>query len=552
MSKTNRSGLKVMFGLIGMVKPLLGFMLLAIIMGTLGNLAAIFITIIGGYGILAVTDSSSLLSLQTVFFAGILLAVLRGILRYAEQLSNHYIAFKILAQLRHQVFASLRKLAPAKLDGSGKGNLIAIITSDIEKLEVFYAHTISPIVIAILTSLIMCTYIGSMSAALALLAMVFYLTAGLVIPVLNGRRGRSKGRMYREKFGALNTVVLDNLYGLDEILQYHQSEKRRKDMMDREQSLNEIQSELKREESSQKITTDSMILIAGAAALAVSGYLVSRGTMDSGQMLLAVIAIMSSFGPVAALSALSNNLNQTLASGDRVLDILQEAPVAADINSKNLEFAGNIQCKEVDFTYAGTTEKNKVLKNFSAQFEENRIYGIFGKSGCGKSTLLKLLMRFYETDSGGVLYNKYSVNEIDTCALRKHISYVTQETFLFQDTIENNIKVAKEDATREEVIGAAQKASIHEFIESLPNGYDTRLGELGDSLSGGEKQRLGIARAFLHGSKVVLLDEPTSNIDSLNEGLILKSLEREKKGKTIILVSHRKSTMSIADSVLEM
>lgn len=552
MSKTNRSGLKVMFGLIGMVKPLLGFMLLAIIMGTLGNLAAIFITIIGGYGILAVTDSSSLLSLQTVFFAGILLAVLRGILRYAEQLSNHYIAFKILAQLRHQVFASLRKLAPAKLDGSGKGNLIAIITSDIEKLEVFYAHTISPIVIAILTSLIMCTYIGSMSAALALLAMVFYLTAGLVIPVLNGRRGRSKGRMYREKFGALNTEVLDNLYGLDEILQYHQSEKRRKDMMDREQSLNEIQSELKREESSQKIATDSMILIAGAAALAVSGYLVSRGTMDSGQMLLAVIAIMSSFGPMAALSALSNNLNQTLASGDRVLDILQEAPVAADINSKNLEFAGNIQCKEVDFTYAGTTEKNKVLKNFSAQFEENRIYGIFGKSGCGKSTLLKLLMRFYETDSGGVLYNKYSVNEIDTCALRKHISYVTQETFLFQDTIENNIKVAKEDATREEVIGAAQKASIHEFIESLPNGYDTRLGELGDSLSGGEKQRLGIARAFLHGSKVVLLDEPTSNIDSLNEGLILKSLEREKKGKTIILVSHRKSTMSIADSVLEM
>lgn len=552
MSKTNRSGLKVMFGLIGMVKPLLGFMLLAIIMGTLGNLAAIFITIIGGYGILAVTDSSSLLSLQTVFFAGILLAVLRGILRYAEQLSNHYIAFKILAQLRHQVFASLRKLAPAKLDGSGKGNLIAIITSDIEKLEVFYAHTISPIVIAIFTSLIMCTYIGSMSAALALLAMVFYLTAGLVIPVLNGRRGRSKGRMYREKFGALNTEVLDNLYGLDEILQYHQSEKRRKDMMDREQSLNEIQSELKREESSQKIATDSMILIAGAAALAVSGYLVSRGTMDSGQMLLAVIAIMSSFGPMAALSALSNNLNQTLASGDRVLDILQEAPVAADINSKNLEFAGNIQCKEVDFTYAGTTEKNKVLKNFSAQFEENRIYGIFGKSGCGKSTLLKLLMRFYETDSGGVLYNKYSVNEIDTCALRKHISYVTQETFLFQDTIENNIKVAKEDATREEVIGAAQKASIHEFIESLPNGYDTRLGELGDSLSGGEKQRLGIARAFLHGSKVVLLDEPTSNIDSLNEGLILKSLEREKKGKTIILVSHRKSTMSIADSVLEM
>ncbi len=543
MNTKNRNGLQVMLGLIGMIKPLLAIMVIAIIMGCVGNLMATFITVFGGYGLLHMLGIYQNMSLTTIFVCIIIFAVLRGILRYAEQASNHYIAFKLLARIRHKVFQALRRLAPAKLDGSEKGNLISIITSDIELLEVFYAHTISPIAIAVITSLVMCIFIGNMNPILGVTAGIFYIIVGAVIPIRNGKKGSKDGAAYRHSFGKLNTVVLDNLYGLEEILQYGQQKERMDSMQKKTEELEKTAKKLKKSETVQRITTDEVILAAGIIMTLLSGCLVHAGMLEPYEAVIAVVALFSSFGPTAALSALSNNLNHTLASGNRVLNLLEEEPIVEDVVNGTTDCHGTICCDSVTFGYG----KEPILNQFDAAFEENKIYGIFGKSGCGKSTLLKLLMRFYETQKGSVRYGDYNVNQIQTSALRKHIAYVTQETFLFHDTIANNIKVAKEDATREEVIEAAKKAAIHDFILSLPNGYDTKLSEMGDSISGGEKQRIGIARAFLHNSKVILLDEPTSNIDSLNEGIILQSLEKERNRKTIILVSHRKSTMGIVD-----
>ena len=581
--KKRRSGIRVMAGLIGMIKPLLGYMVLAIIMGCIGNLMATFITVLGGYGFLGVLGGYESVNLTWIFVLLLVFAVLRGILRYAEQACNHFIAFKLLARIRHKVFEALRRLAPAKLDGSEKGNLISVITSDIELLEVFYAHTISPIAIALITSAFMVYFLGNLHVTYGVLGLFFYLLVGVIIPLINGKMGGAKGQQYRNSFGELNTCILDNLYGLEEIIEYEQQEVRLNNLQERTDELGDITGRLKKDENGQRVTTDGVILFAGVAMAILGATLVNAGSVSGADAVIAVIAMTSSFGPTAALSALSNNLHHTLASGNRVLDILEETPVVEEVVcgvevcamsenvsddyrvsdkvnvGKGMRGGCDISCDNVSFAYKADimaaeseVDERGVLKDFSAIFAENKIHGILGKSGCGKSTLLKLLMRFYETDSGNIFYGKANVNEINTASLRSNIAYVTQETFLFADTIENNIRVAKADATREEIMEAAKKASVHDFIMSTPDGYDTKLAELGASISGGEKQRIGIARAFLHDSRMIFLDEPTSNIDSLNERLILRSLEQEKKDKTIILVSHRKSTMGIADEVIAM
>lgn len=545
MNQKKRSGFQVMLGLIGMIKPLLGIMLLAILMGCIGNLMATFLTVLGGYGLLAVTGIYDGIPFRTVMILVLVFAVARGFLRYAEQACNHFIAFKLLARIRHQVFAALRRLCPAKLDGSQKGNLISIITSDIELLEVFYAHTISPVAIAVLTSVFMILYFASLHPLLAFPAFLAYLLVGLVIPLVNGRIGGADGKKYRDSFGALNAGVLDNLYGLEEIIQYDAKKVRMERMTFLTENLEKVNQKLKRSENVSRIVTDAAILFAGVFMALYAADLTRQGVIEGYESLIAVIAMMSSFGPTAALSSLSNNLHHTLASGNRVLDILEEEPLVEEVTDGTDSLDGEISCRQVEFTYPDTQEK--ILDGFDAVFARGKIHGILGKSGCGKSTLLKLFMRFYETDAGKIAYGDTDVNDINTMALRSRISYVTQETFLFQDTIENNIKIGKPEATREEVVEAAKAASIHDFIESLPNGYETKLAELGDSVSGGEKQRIGIARAFLHRSDILFLDEPTSNIDSLNEGMILRALEQQKADKTILLVSHRKSTMGIAD-----
>lgn len=544
-----RNGFQVMLGLIGMIKPMLGIMLLAIIMGCIGNFMAISITILGGYGLMGVAGLYDNMAVGTILVLAVVLGVMRGPLRYAEQACNHYIAFKLLARIRHMVFKALRKLAPAKLEGEKKGNLVSIITSDIELLEVFYAHTISPIMIAFIVSLLMSIFIGMKSAVLGIIAAVFYVIVGVVIPIINSKLGQATGQKYRKEFGELNTTVLDNLYGLEEILQYQQNDNRLNDMKKKTESLEKLNESLKKSESKQKIITDLVILSAGLVMLGLAYMLESKGAITTTDVVISVIAMMSSFGPTAALSALSNNLHHTLASGNRVLNLLEEEPITDEIVNGQDFVKSDIKCENITFAYPNSDKV--ILSDFSHTFKENAIHGILGKSGCGKSTLLKLLMRFFTIDKGSIEYGNKNVNDIKTSSLRSNIAYVTQETFLFQDTIENNIKVAKENATREEVQQACKKASIHDFIESLPNGYDTMLAELGDSISGGERQRIGLARAFLHNGNIILLDEPTSNIDSLNESVIINSIKNESEGKTIILVSHRQSTMGIAEEVLE-
>ena len=567
-----RSAIQIMGSLIGLVKPLLHIMLAAIILGTLGYLCAIFLTILAGqvivHGLLTGVAGMTVpvekmwlvfTPVKTIITVMIVIAVLRGILHYVEQYCNHFIAFKLLAIIRHKVFASLRKLCPAKLEGRDKGNLISIITTDIELLEVFYAHTISPIAIATLTSIIMVIFIGRYHWLAGLLALTAYLIVGVAIPMWNGKRGSQKGMEFRTSFGELNSFVLDSLRGLDETIQYGQGEKRKKQMTGQSKNLVEMQESLSKMEGSQRSFTNMVILLASFGMLALTIWLYAKGEMGFEGILTCTIAMMGSFGPVVALSSLSNNLNQTLASGERVLSLLEETPLAEEIpgdvdteESTDHTFTG-AKAENVTFAYkVSETETDTILDHYSLTLQPGQITGIHGASGSGKSTLLKLLMRFWDVQEGSVSVDGADVRKIPTKHLRDMESYVTQETHLFHDSIANNIAIAKPGATREEIMEAAKKASIHDFIMTLPKGYDTEVGELGDTLSGGEKQRIGIARAFLHDAEMILLDEPTSNLDSLNEGIILKSLKESAEKKTVVLVSHRVSTMNVADVVYEM
>lgn len=596
-TKKRRSAISIMGSLIGLVKPLLHIMLAAIILGTAGYLCAIFLTILAGQVIVHGLIAGGAGSVKTIITVMLIIAVLRGILHYTEQYCNHFIAFKLLAIIRHKVFAALRKLCPAKLEGRDKGNLISIITTDIELLEVFYAHTISPIAIAALTSLVMVFFIGRYHWLAGLLALAAYMIVGVVIPMWNGRRGSQMGMKFRTNFGELNSFVLDSLRGLDETIQYDQGEKRKELMSERSRSLAGMQEKLSKMEGTQRSFTNMVILLASFGMLVLTVWLYGKGEIGFEGIMTCTIAMMGSFGPVVALSSLSNNLNQTLASGERVLSLLEETPMVEEISgnvdirtdsdneisntsivSENTDndirnqnnspekekyilrgiltgraknsvnaFSG-AEAKHVTFAY----ENETILDDYSLKLEPGKITGIHGASGSGKSTLLKLLMRFWDVNEGSVSVDGEDVRKIPTRHLRDMESYVIQETHLFHDSIANNIAVGSLGASREAIIEAAKKASIHDFIMKLPKGYDTEVGELGDTLSGGEKQRIGIARAFLHDSPLILMDEPTSNLDSLNEGIILKSLREAAEKKTVVLVSHRKSTMNIADTVFEM
>ena len=535
-----RSGLNVMTQLIGLVRPMLGFMLLAIAMGLLGNLCATFITVFGGYAILNVLHPEWSMSLGWVFAAVLLFALVRGFLRYAEQSCNHFIAFKLLALIRDKVFGALRRLCPAKLEGKDKGDLISVITSDIELLEVFYAHTISPICIAFLFCLMMVLFIGCIHTALGVLALSAYAVVGIVIPLVTSKRCGDDGIQFRSSAGKLSAFVLDSLRGLPETVQYGQGRKRLAEMDAQTDALSQTEAHMKRTAGKNTAAVNTTILLFDLAMLFLSAHLVGFEGC-----LIATLAMMSSFGPVVSLAALGATLQNTFAAGNRVLDILDESPVAPDVTGKaNVEFHG-AAAENVSFSYGG----EQILEDLSLNIPEGKVIGITGRSGSGKSTLLKLFMRFWPVTEGKVTASGKSVDEINTENLRDMESFVTQQTHLFHDSIRKNLCIAKLDATEEEIIAACKKASVHDFIMGLPKGYDTEVGELGDTLSGGERQRLGLARAFLHNAPFLLLDEPTSNLDSLNEAVILKALQTECQDKTVILVSHRKSTMGIADTV---
>lgn len=531
--------------LIGLVKPLAGFMVLAITMGLIGHLCATFITVFGGYAAADILGVDTPFTLTVLFVSVILFALVRGFLRYAEQACNHFIAFKLLALIRQKVFKALRRLCPAKLEGKDKGNLISVITSDIELLEVFYAHTISPIVIAVLFCTAMCIFISSYSLVLAGIAFAAYITVGLIIPLLTSKLSGDDGMKFRTKSGNLSGFVLDSLRGLSETLQYGRGQKRMDDMNAQTDALSADEKRMKRTAGRNQAVTNTVILIFDLAMLFTSAVMCQNGDVEFIGVLIPTIALMSSFGPVVALANLGSTLQNTFAAGNRVLDILDETPAVEEISGKkNITFTG-ASAENVTFAYGEET----ILDDVSVDIPQGSVIGIVGRSGSGKSTLLKLLMRFWKVQKGSVKISGRDVNDINTANLRDMESFVTQETHLFHDSIRNNLRIAKLNATDAEIEAACKKASVHDFIMTLPQGYDTPVGELGDTLSGGERQRLGLARAFLHNADLMLLDEPTSNLDSLNEAVILKSLKEEKDNRTVVLVSHRKSTMRIVDKV---
>lgn len=540
-----RSNFQVMSRLIGLVKPLTGYMILAITLGLLGHLCATWITIFGGYAVLNVLGHSVWMSLRTIFIVIAIIAILRGFLRYGEQACNHFIAFKLLALIRNHIFVALRKLCPAKLEGKDKGNLISVITADIELLEVFYAHTISPAAIALLFSILMSLFIGSFHWLLGIIALVAYICVGVVIPVLISKLNGDLGKRFRQQSGELSSFVLDSLRGLLETIQYGTGQQRLQEMNRQTDELSLQEEKMKRIAGRNTAITNTVILGFDLLMLWASTLLSMKGVIGFDGVLIPVIALMSSFGPVVALANLGSTLQNTFAAGNRVLDILDETPVVQEISGQpNITFE-KADVDHVTFSYGGET----ILSDISIDIPKHSVIGISGRSGSGKSTLLKLLMRFWSVQQGKIQISNTDIDAINTQNLRDMESFVTQETHLFHDTIANNLKIAKLDATQEEIERACKQASVHDFIMSLPNGYETQVGELGDTLSGGEQQRLGLARAFLHDAPLMLLDEPTSNLDSLNEAVILKSLQEERDGKTVILVSHRKSTMRIADQV---
>ena len=553
-----RNAFAVMARLIVLIRSLIPVMLLAVVFGSIGHLCAIALTVSAAAGIAniagiadpvaAAVQSALSAPLRLLPYLLIAFAVCRGAFHYAEQYCNHFIAFKLLAVIRHRVFAKLRELCPAKLDGKDKGNLIAVITSDIEQLEVFYAHTLSPVAIAVAVCACMTVFIWRGSAAAGITALCAYITVGALIPLVNAKLGKEDGLTFRNAFGALSAFVLDSLRGLDETIQYGCGKKRTEELEQKSHELTRTQKKLSALESYQSAFTNLVILGFDAAVFCIMFRAFFAGSCSLGSAVVTTVALMSSFGPVVALSNLSNNLMQTLASGERVLSLLDEKPIVEEVRNGESVSVKDAEVSHVGFSYG----KENILTDFSLSVPAGKILGIHGSSGCGKSTLLKLLMRFWDVQSGSVALSGTDIRRIKTDALRAGESYVTQETALFRDTIAHNIAVGKPGASREEIIDAAKKASLHEFVASLPNGYDTEVGELGATLSGGERQRIGLARAFLHDAPLMLLDEPTSNLDALNEGIILKSLKETSKDKTVVIVSHRRSTLNIARAVVEM
>ncbi len=542
---THRSPLQIVGRLIVLVKPMLPIMLAAIVMGVAGHFCATFITIFGGFGILTAAGLPSPLgSVGTAFACILIFALLRGVLRYAEQASNHYIAFKLLALIRDKVFGALRRLTPAKLEGRDRGDLISLITADIEALEVFYAHTISPICIAVLCVIGMTCFTTSYHILPALVLLAGYLLVGVALPIWSAKRGDAVAREYRQALADTNSYVLESLRGLKDTLQYQDVETRSAGITAQSEKLGEKQKALKYREGVTVGVTNSLILFTALAVLGVSLSLYQSGQMGAEGVLICTLSALSSFGPVVALANLGASLTQVFASADRVLDLLDEEPVTADVtDGKGTASFTGAAAEHVSFSYAD----EQVLRDLSLTIPEKKIVGITGRSGSGKSTFLRLLMRFWDVNTGSIRFGEDDIRKVNTATLRAQESLVTQETELFDDTIENNIKIAKRNATHEEVEAACKKAALDSFIRSLPKGYETPVGELGGALSGGERQRIGVARAFLHDAPFLLLDEPTSNLDSLNEGVILKAVQAECKDKTVLLVSHRKSTMAVAD-----
>lgn len=545
--KLRRSGAKIMASLIMLLGSLAYIMVLAVINGSMGFVCAMGVTLFGAVGVAKALGETIALSYGIIITLCIVCGFMRGLLRYVEQYSNHYIAFRLLAVLRDKIFGALRTLCPAKLESKQKGSIIAMITSDIETLEVFYAHTISPICIAVIVSIAVIAFVGTVSSPwLSLVAFLAYIIIGIFVPFVSSARLKASGVRYRAEFASFNAYFLDSIKGIKDIVLNNAGEARKKQVNERSDVLLKETKKMKHDTTRAAAGTELAVSLSIITALVVGILLVRADMLTVGRMIIGVVAVFGSFGPVIAVAALPGNLTQTFASGDRVLNLLSEKPAVTPVeNGKKFDY-NELKVKKLDFSYDSDTQ---VLKDVCMNAKKGEIIGIVGESGCGKSTFLKLLLRFWQKDDGCIEYNGTDIDKIDSDNLLDNVTMVSQTTYLFDETIEDNLRIAKPDATQAELENACKMASVHDFIMSLPCGYQSRVGALGDNLSAGEKQRLGLARAFLKGSQLILLDEPTSNVDSINEGIILSALAHQKSKKSIILVSHRESTMAIADRI---
>lgn len=545
----SRSNARVIWRMLGLVRPLSGFMVISVLCGVAGFCCATFLPV------LAVWEACSIvlrqeppLSLGVCLGTLVLMALLRGILRYAEQICNHYIAFKLLAHIRSEVFASLRRLAPARLSGVDRGSLISTLTSDIELLEVFFAHTISPVCIAALMLVVMVAFTGSFAWQLGLVMFVAQLVVGAVVPIMVFRVSGNGGRVVRDRAAGLSTFVLDGLRGLTEVLQFDVGASRLRTLDERSRRLAGAQRAISAVGSTGSAAADAAIAAFSLAELLVGVNLHMAGVVDASAVAISAAAMLGSFGPAVALASLGSTLQGTLAAAHRVIDVLEEEPVVEEVSEGDTISFGGAAAKNASFSYG----RKRILDNVTVEIPKGSIVGIAGKSGSGKSTLCRLMMRFWDVDRGQISISDQRIDTIRTDNLRDMEALVEQDTYLFHQSIRDNLLIAKPHAIQSELDAACRAASVYDFIMGLPEGYDAEVGELGDTLSGGERQRLGLARAFLHDAPLLILDEPTSNLDSLNEGIILRSLDRQRRKRTVLLVSHRASTMAVADRVYSM
>lgn len=559
-----RSAPSIMWRMMGLVRPLAGWLVLAVALGSIGMLTAAFVPAFGAFGLMAALGHNALgLGLVASCAACAACGITRGPLHYGEQLCNHYIAFRLLAHIRDLVFGALRQLAPAKLEGRGKGELVSLVTSDIELLEVFYAHTISPIVIALVCTAVFEGFLLAVSPELAGIALVAYAVLGVLLPLVSAKACGTTGRQSREGAGKLGAFVLDSLRGASETIQFAGGADRSRALGELTEQVGAVDARLKRRQAASEAAADALILVANLVMLGHALQLVAAGTIDFAAAFVAVFTFVSSFGSVMAVSRLGASLQETLASGARVLDLLDEQPQCAEVtDGQNVEFAG-AAAEHVSFSYvggagaddagqaAGETAASLILDDVTCTFAPGTMTCIMGRSGSGKSTLLKLLMRFWDPTAGAITVSGVDARRINTASLRSHEAYMTQDTHLFCGTVRENLLVARADATDAELLDACQSASLTALIDRLPQGLDTPVAELGDSLSGGERQRIGLARIFLNDAPFILLDEPTSALDALNEAAVMQAVdELKRRGKTIVLASHRASTCAFADRSL--
>ena len=496
------------------------------------------------YGLLNAAGSWGVVPLGVACALVVVCGVVRGPLRYGEQLCNHYLAFKILALVRDKVFGKMRTLAPAKLEGRDKGDLVSLLTGDIELLEVFYAHTLSPAAIALIVSVVMVAFTATLSPLLAVYAAFSYAVVGIAVPWISSKASGTGGREVRDAIGSMNAFVLDSLRGLRETLQFGRADDRALELACRMSDLAKVEGRLKDRTAVAMAATGAVVLALDMGMLLAAMHLANSGTIAFGPAAIACAALMSSFGPVIAVANLGSTLQQTLASGARVLDVLDESPQTVEIeDGVSLDGFYGAAASHVDFSYGDAC----VLSDVELSIQPGQVVRIAGRSGSGKSTLLKLFMRFWDVGSGAVKVSEHDVRRVATASLRQVEGFMTQETHLFAGTVRDNLAFAKPGASDAEILAACEKASIADFVRRLPAGLDTQVGELGDALSGGERQRLGLARVFLHDAPFVLLDEPTSNLDALNEAAVLRALADNRAGKTVVLVSHRPSAAAIAD-----